>query len=310
MPPFDQTNTTSLLSQFMSSSPPPLFVSSKVDTNRIMHGLGFMSSWADYLNVEQPSVLTPQIVLGDPMSQEGLEYEGFVEYAFDRLITFTNQPDLYATNLTAEIVKQFVELGTNFTSTSSFAEAFYSSGARLLGASMAANATTPRAVQQSIPLRMPSKSTQQTDFPVGPPLTLETSLKPFTRGSSLNHVDGALYLSTGDFLMRHSTPMGKTLQQFCADYGDSSDPLYGPFGPGLRYVLAGIGYRVRGGVPLGGSTHRMANYPVSEGGVSTSNNSSELGAKRSHGLRIEVPFWLGGVSYLIFILGSWLVCDY
>jgi len=92
-----------------------------------------------------------------------------------------------------------------------------------------------------------------TNYTLGPAMTLETSFNPFAAGSSLNHVDGEMYQSTADFLMRYATPKGKTLKQLVAEYGNSSDPNYGPFGPGLRYILAGIGYKIRGGIPQGGS---------------------------------------------------------
>lgn len=232
-----------------------------------------MSAWADYLQPTNPTTLTPQIALGNPTSQQGVVFEGFVEYAYDRLMSFTQHPGLYCTNLTQTMITQFGHLGENFTDATALASAFLSSPASRIGKYMDENATVDGTIVHSPPLTVSTLATlNSTNGTVGPPMTLETSFNPYVTGSSLNHVDGSLYLSTQDFLMRYSTPKGKTLQQLIDDYGTTGDKTYGPFGPGLRYILGGIGYRIRGGIPLGGSIHNPKANTTAQGG-STVNNS-------------------------------------
>lgn len=266
-----------------------------------MHGLGFMSAWADYLQPSNPTTLTPQIALGNPTSQQGVVFEGFVEYAYDRLMSFTEHPGLFVTNLTATLISQFGNLGVNFTDATALATAFLSSPASKTGKYMNGNATTQSAIAHSLPITVSTLATlNNTNSTFGPPMTLETSFNPFASGSSLNHVDGSLYLSTQDFLMRYSTPKGKTLQQLIDDYGTTGDKTYGPFGPGLRYILGGIGYRIRGGIPLGGSIHNPNANTTGQGG-STVNNG---GTKQSSAPRTETSSKLLRTSVYGVILGS------
>lgn len=252
-----------------------------------MHGLGFISSWADYLEPDNPTILTPQIALGSP-SQNGVQFEGFVEYAYDRLISLKNYPGVLATNLSAEMITAFGHLGSNFTDATALGNAFLSSPAAKFGGYMDGNATQRDAIQQKLPVTSPSSATLQNSTTPGPLITLETSFRPFASGSSLNHVDSILYTSTQDFLMRYDTPMGKTLQQFIDDYGTTGDTTYGPFGPGLRYILAGIGYRVRGGIPLGGSTPSH----LGDGTVGSSSTNSSGSSNTSVGNRRESSWTL------------------
>lgn len=265
-----------------------------------MHGLGFMSAWADYLHPNDPMILTPQIALGNPTSQQGVVFEGFVEYAYDRLLSFPQHNGLLATNLTATMIQQFGNLGVNFTDADTLAAAFLASPASTTGKYMDGNATTEGAIEHSLPISTPTLATlNDTNSTFGPPITLETSFNPFASGSSLNHVDSALYLSTQDFLMRYSTPKGKTLQQLIDDYGTTGDKTYGPFGPGLRYILGGIGYRIRGGIPLGGSIHNPSANTTTQGG---SVNSG--GTKKSLATRVEASSKLLRISVYGVILGS------
>ena len=269
MLPFNPMNTTFSPSQFMSILPLGIRL-----MNRIMHGLGFISSWSSYLP-NNPNTLTPQVALGNPASSNGIQFEGFVEFAYDRLMSFTNHPGLYATNLSADMISAFGQQGTVFRDDVSLGNAFASSTASKYGRWMDTNATEKEAIQQSLPVPVATNATLQTFSTPGPLITLETSFHPFASGSSLNHVDAELYGSTQDFLMRYSTPMGKTLQEFIDDYGASGDTTYGPFGPGLRYILAGIGYRVKGGIPLGGSYHNPSSQSGTQGGSATNSTTQK-----------------------------------
>ena len=267
---------------------------------RIMHGLGFISSWASYLP-KNPNTLTPQIALGSPTSANGIQFEGFVEFIYDRLMTFTNYPGLYATNLSANMVSAFGQQGTVFSDDVALGKAFASSPAAKYGRYMDGNATEKDAIQQSLPVPIATNATLHTNSEPGPLITLETSFNPFASGSSLNHVDAELYGSTQDFLMRYSTPMGKTLQDFINDYGSSGDITYGPFGPGLRYILAGIGYRVRGGIPLGGSYHNPSSQSGTQGGPRTnSTTASSLAATRLASCSWDLYWVILGSCLLLF----------
>lgn len=265
-----------------------------------MHGLGFISSWADYLEPNNPTILTPQIALSSPTSQGGIQFEGFVEYEYDRLMSLTHFPGVFATNLSAEMITTFGHLGDNFTDATALGNAFLSSPAAKFGGYMDGNATERDGIQQNLPVTSPDRATLQNSTAPGPLITLETSFRPFASGSSLNHVDSILYASTQDFLMRYSTQMGKTLQQFIDDYGTTGDTTYGPFGPGLRYILAGIGYRVRGGIPLGGSP---VNPSAASGTVGGNPTNTSHSSKPSAGNRWET-FWTLRISVYWLILWS------
>ncbi|KAI9289666.1 hypothetical protein BC943DRAFT_79324 [Umbelopsis sp. AD052] len=69
-------------------------------------------------------------------------------------------------------------------------------------------------------------------------LVLETGLSPFQSGSSISHVDYAMYGDSADFLMRYMQDRGLTLDQAMARSGSSS-----PIGPKLRKVLKTLGYQ-------------------------------------------------------------------
>lgn len=272
---------------------------------RTMHGLGFISSWASYLP-NNPNTLTPQIALGNPASSNGIQFEGFVEFIYDRLLSFTNHPGIFATNLSADMIASFGNQGANFSSDVALGNAFLYSPASKYGQYMDSNATERDAILQSLPVTIATNASLLTNSTPGPLITLETSFSPFASGSSLNHVDAELYSSTQDFLMRYSTPMGKTLQEFINDYGASADANYGPFGPGLRYILAGIGYRVKGGIPMGGSYHN----PSSEAGTTGGSTSNPTTPKSLAGPRLESWLTSRGWSIYWIILGSCLLLFY
>jgi hypothetical protein len=270
-----------------------------------MHGLGFLSSWADYLHPSHPTSLTPQIALGNPTSQSGVQFEGFVEYAYDRVMYLADYPGTYATNLSAEMISRFGDLGANFTDAAALGDAFTSSNANQVGEWMLGNATRDQAIQQALMITNATGATLRTNYTLGPPITLETSFNPFASGSSLNHVDSEMYLGTADFLMRYSTPMGKTLQELVSDYGTSGDSTYGAIGPGIRYILAGMGYRIRGGIPLGGSVPNKSSNNGANG--TTTANSTTAGKSDADRLLVGngvSKMWIG---FLGGILGSWVL---
>ena len=286
MPPSQAINTISSPSLCMSNLPPNIkkfWHGSNRD--RIMHGLGFMSLWQNWLSIQ--GSLTPNPTFGNPTSSDGVQFQGFVETAYDRMMTLTNFPGISCSNLSEKLNDVFGLQGVTFPDVPTIAHNLSSSAAIVYSQYMNGNATEQNAIAASPPLTSPSNATLNTEYSLGGPIILETSFTPFALGSSLIHVDANKYHSTQDFLMRFTTPMGKTLAQFIADYGNSGDQMYGAFGPGLRYILAGIGYRIRGGVPLGGSVPNSGS-DVGEGvgGGGGSGSGSGLRSSASHGFEI------------------------
>ena len=253
-----------------------------VAIHELMHGLGFLSSWSDYLSQSQPNILTPDVVISNPTSSSTLQFEGFVEYAFDRNLQLTSSPNTYCTNFSQGMIETFSdELGCNFSSSSLLASTFFSSPAANYATWMGTNSTTPHSIQQAPPGNIPSYATyNSSNITLGGPIVLETSFNPYEQGSSLCHVDGGMYSSTQDFLMRYSTPPGRSLQDLVNEFGDNGDLTYGPFGPGLRYMLASMGYTVRGGIPTGGSV-RSSTSTNSTGTTSSSSGTSSASDQNS-----------------------------
>jgi hypothetical protein len=93
------------------------------------------------------------------------------------------------------------------------------------------------------------------------------------------------------------------LQDLIEDYGSNGDKNYGPFGPGLRYILAGIGYRIRGGIPTGGSpTNPSAASGTTGGNNTNASQSKSVGVKgfEVNGMWICV-YWMVLGSLVIWI---------
>jgi hypothetical protein len=260
--------------------------------DRIVHGLGFRSLWQNWLNID--GSLVPNVAIGNPTSQNGIQYEGFVESAFDRMLALTNYPGITGSNLTVEMNNVFGWQGHTFPNSTVLAETFANSPAVAYSEYMNGNSTERDAIYALLPLTSPSTSTLQTNYSLGGPVTLETSFSDFADGSSLCHVDAAKYLSTQDFLMRYETAPGQTLENFVAAYGVSGDSNYGAFGPGLRYILGGLGYRVRGGIPLGGSVvNSQSDVGEQDGGTGSTGSGSTT--KSAAGGRVEIGWWAVGV---------------
>ncbi|BFZ64536.1 hypothetical protein YB2330_005683 [Saitoella coloradoensis] len=242
-----------------------------VTLHELMHGLGFSSAWEDYIHPASPTALTPNILLTYPSTTSGdagdVTFGGFVEYAFDRLLQF-NQSDtstgfeyVYATNVTTELNTLFPALlNVTYATAANLTSAFLDDDAAVaLAEHMLAQATTAYSISFSHPLT--SNNTG---------MMLETSITPFSSGSSISHFSDSEYAATRDFLMGYAQVSGVTLQQTMASVGVPDEDAYGPFGPGLRIVLAGLGWRVRGGVPGQGST--------AEPGVVRTVSSGDAGA--------------------------------
>lgn len=205
-------------------------------------------------------------------------------------MALTNHQGMTCSNFTLEINNVFGWQGHTFPNSTVLAETFADSPAVAYSEYMNGNATEENAIYALLPLSSASSSTLQTNFTLGGPITLETSFDDFVDGSSLCHVDAAKYLSTQDFLMRYETAPGQTLENFVSAYGSAADSNYGAFGPGLRYILAGIGYRIRGGIPLGGSVANSQSDVGEQDGGTGSTGSGSTTKSGSPG-RVEIGQW-------------------
>jgi hypothetical protein len=228
--------------------------------HELMHGLGFTSSYEDYFHPAAPSTVTPnvRIFVTNTNGQQGIEFAGFSEYAFDRFIQ-VNGSFLSGTIVADMNTRFFAEAsGKLFTNETDLAQYFttrspVSDVARQLGTSFTKKHTTRLALASSALANMTGAINATS-------LVLETGIVPFSAGSSVSHVAADVYDKTPDFLMRFEVMKGATLQSYItsavqAAQGTSNAAkvandalLYGALGPGLRAALAGLGYRVRGGV--------------------------------------------------------------
>jgi hypothetical protein len=102
--------------------------------------------------------------------------------------------------------------------------------------------------------------------------------------------------------MRYETAPGQTLENFVAAYGSAADSNYGAFGPGLRYILAGLGYRIRGGIPLGGSVVNSQSDVGEQDGGTGSTGSGSTTKSGSPG-RVEIGRW--GVAVCMWMIVYW-----
>jgi hypothetical protein len=71
-----------------------------------------------------------------------------------------------------------------------------------------------------------------------PILWLETSINPFSTGSSLCHVDQSEYLNSTEYLMVYTANRGVGITQLNQLFPS------GPVGPKLQKIMAGLGYKV------------------------------------------------------------------
>jgi len=68
---------------------------------------------------------------------------------------------------------------------------------------------------------------------------LETTLKPFSSGSTASHVDRTTYVDTPDWLMIYKGINGKTFQQINTDNGAAAPDAI--VGPGIKAIMESIG---------------------------------------------------------------------
>ncbi|KAG9286285.1 hypothetical protein G9A89_014271 [Geosiphon pyriformis] len=212
--------------------------------HELIHGLGFTSSWDDYLNVE-PEALTPD--LGEGIENGRSTYQ-FVEYAFDQYMVVIPQ-NRNATSYT-DALNTF-STSSRFSDIDTFANAFVESSQYDTAKTMFKYAITKNSLGF---LLKGAKSPQDA-------LILETSLDPYQQGSSISHVDYKTYTNTSDFLMRYLQDRGVSLQDAILAGGNYKG---GPIGPKLKMVLETLGYATQDNPnpykPLPSSSNTSSKY--------------------------------------------------
>ncbi|CAG8527820.1 1899_t:CDS:2, partial [Dentiscutata erythropus] len=177
--------------------------------HELFHGLGFGSSWEEYVT----GIVTPMPAL-DPMSTEEFDLDStdpqasdkikFYEWAFDKYMTFSNGTK--TSSVTTQLNKFFSgRSGTQL----DFENNFYKSNQYSLAKKMHSLTQTP----QSLAFILQESNDS---------LILETSFNPFRQGSSISHVDGTTYTNTSDFLMGAQARNGTTITSLASATGNFS----------------------------------------------------------------------------------------
>lgn len=203
-----------------------------------MHGLGFMVSWGDaYYSSLEPlfenntlnKFITPYLLASTEIDSSLSNYNanqpfwGFVEYPLDKLIYYTTDDSAQPMSDITRKLNRFQNSNVLFKTLVDLANAWYGSDEYPLAAEIYTKSTTNADV-----LAMVNNE---------PILWLETSINPFSTGSSLCHVSQQ-YINTTEYLMIYTANQGESIAQL--------DQLYpqGPLGPSLLKIMAALGYRI------------------------------------------------------------------
>lgn len=204
-----------------------------VITHELIHGLGFLTSWTDYMN-DPSQALTPAPMRPDVMddpSANAYIFSGFFETVFDSHIV--QIPSLKPLSNITRTLNEFNGPGTintTFPSQQAFIQRLQLSPSYDEARKIMSLATTPNTLGF-----MPTGGTSLSDV-----IVLETSLS-WSQGSSISHVDDSTYNPSQDFLMRYKEDPGTTLWD---DITHSGKYPGGAIGPKLTIILETLGYTV------------------------------------------------------------------
>ncbi|GAN01038.1 dolichyl-diphosphooligosaccharide--protein glycosyltransferase subunit 1 [Mucor ambiguus] len=237
--------------------------------HELIHGLGFMTSWNDdfyeailplFDSGKIEHFITPTLLAQTNNHQLMSDYSanqpfwGFVEFPFDKYIHFKNNNTNSYTSFTSitQQLNHFSSSNATFRNMVDLANAWYNSDEYSSSKRLYTKAVTfldVLAVIDNEPL-----------------LFLETSVNPFSSGSSLCHVDQSQYLNTTEYLMVYLANTGIDITQL-----EQMFPQ-GPIGPKLLKVMATLGYRVKSNV----NTDRpsLSYWTPPQGLVGTGSNPS------------------------------------
>ena len=193
--------------------------------HEFLHGLGFLTSWDEYVNPSNPSAITPSPSFTTDNGGT-VTFNGFQEYSFDKHLVLTK--DNSSLTLVTNQLNQFAKGNPKFASRKDFIAQFSKSPEFQIAKGMLTTSVTA----DSIAFVLPDD---------GSNVLMETSLSPYAPGSSLTHVDFATLSNTTDFLMRFKAPRQVTLDDLTSINGN--DPTYtNPIGPKTIRVLQAMGY--------------------------------------------------------------------
>jgi hypothetical protein len=178
--------------------------------------------------------ITPLLLASADNDQQMSNYNspqpfwGFVEFPFDKFIFFNTDktpgaPTYSFTSVTQKL-NEFCNSNITFRSMIDLANAWFSSNAFKQASkvySKTVNALNVLAMVDNELL-----------------LWLETSVDPFSSGSSLCHVDQSEYLNTTEYLMVYTANRGIGMSEL-----DQLFP-FGPIGPKLAKLMASLGYQL------------------------------------------------------------------
>lgn len=206
----------------------------------MMHGLGFVTSWSDDLyrglaplfEEGLDRFITPALLATTAFDDILVGYDtpqpfwGFVEFPLDKFLYFNSEPlnGTYPFTAVTKLLNYFSDSNVLFRNIIDLANSWYSS--------KAFNHAT----------QIYSKSVTELDVlaVVGgePVILLETSVNPYSTGSSLCHVDQEKYVNSAEHLMVYVAKKGVGITQLNNEYPT------GPIGPKLRKVMSALGYNI------------------------------------------------------------------
>lgn len=170
----------------------------------------------------------------NPQLTDPTLFQGFVETIFDRFIVVladtsdpSGTPPIPLTNFTKQL-NEFGPPNTTFTSTSLFFRKLLASPEWNKSAKYIFRKSTLAMSMMFVP--------RNTDLADG--TYLETSLIPYTPGSSISHVSESEYTGTPDFLMRFALEPGVTIEDLIEKGGNFSG---GAIGPRLLAIMNSLG---------------------------------------------------------------------
>jgi hypothetical protein len=192
--------------------------------HELLHGLGFGTSWDDYLNYDNLGILTPSLSFLN--SNVTIKFTGFNEFAMDKYLVFTK--DNSSLSIITDLLNQFSINNTDFVNMKQFAIEF-SNSPQFIEAKRMFNISTTR---DMVAFRIPFDNYN---------VLMETSLVPFMPGSTFSHLDYNTVRNTTDFLMKFDASYNVTLDDLTSINGYNSD-YTNPIGPLTIRMLQSIGY--------------------------------------------------------------------
>jgi len=190
--------------------------------HELVHGLGFTSSWDDYIN-QVPQALTPDVT----PAGSGSSFQ-FSEFSFDKFMVLMSTGQRMS-DITAQLNAFSTGAGAQIRDINAFASAFTTSPQYQI-----AKNTFNFAITKGAMGFLPQGETNLNNA-----VLLETSLNPYQQGSSVSHVDFATFSKNSDFLMRFLADKGISLGDAIVQNGNFSG---GAVGPKLLKVLESLGY--------------------------------------------------------------------